>query len=199
MSASNYRTIVVPAAVGASPGVISENVNGKVFATISSTDKFFVRADNRASIEQNSGRYFGNPDGPEFGRLIFSNFTAAPNTITYYAGNEMYKPDTAISTISATVVTSGKNAPTLALGSTGALASLASVNFVGTNGVALRKSFSVFNTHAADVLRVLGANGIWMHEVAPKTGYVVEAGSLISLYVPGANAITYTVCEVFYT
>lgn len=199
MSAPSFRTIIIPAAVGPVPGSLSEYVNGRVFATIASTDLYFVRADNRSAIEQKSGRYFGNPEAEEFGRLLFQNYTAAPNTVTFYAGSEIYKPDSPGSATSVSVTTVGKNAATYTKGTTAALASGGTQVFSGFDGALVRKSFSVFNSHATDDLNVRGANGILMHVVVARTGYVVEAGNAITLHVPGANAITYAVAEVFYS
>ena len=66
------------------------------------------------------------------------------------------------------------------------------------DGANPRKSFSVFNTHAANVLNIYGANGLLMHVVDPRQGYVVEAGGLISVKNMSGTATTIAVCEVFY-
>ena len=201
MSSPAFRTIIIPAAVGSNPGAVRESVSGKFYATVKADGIFFVRAGNGGEVEQSQGRYFGNETALEFGKLTFYNKTAAPITLTYYAGQEFYKPDVSatISSVSVTAIQSIKNAASYTKGTNAAIASGGNQAFNGFDGANVRKSFSVFNTHAADDLNVLAANGTIMHVCAPRTGFVVEAGSAITLAVPGANAITPAVCEVFYT
>ena len=116
-------------------------------------------------------------------------------------GYERYTPDRAVNaTVQTTVTVSGKNAPTYTKGTSAAIVAAGNQVFNGIDGlVNVRKSFSVFNTHYADDLNILATNGVLMHVCAARTGFVVESGGSITLTVPGANAITPAVCEVFYS
>lgn len=200
---NEQRTIVIPAAVGSNPGIVREPVSARYYATITAASVFKLRV-NGAEIEQGPGRTYGSAESPEYNSLTFLNYTAAALQVVYYFGNVPYQPDpttnATIGNVSVNVSGTTKNAPTYTKGTNQAIASGAALPFTGLDvGGQVRKSFSVFNNHAADDLYVRGANGTLMHIVPARTGYPVEAGGAITLYVPGANAITVAVSEVFYS
>jgi hypothetical protein len=199
---SDFRTIVIPSATGGMPGIRPEIVSGRHYACIAADGTFAVRADNNSQIESKLGHYFGDDKAPDFGKLTFYNYTAAAITVIYYAGQVFYKPttNTTLSSVQVTVASVTKNAPTYTKGTTASLASGATIAFSGVDGGGqVRKSFSVFNDHATDELRVRGANGTAGHKVPAQTGYPVETGGNLILHNPGANSITYYVMEVFYS
>lgn len=196
----SFRTITIPAGSATNPGIVTELVAGRYYATVTTTDRFFVRANQGAQIEQNQGRRFGSADGQEFSKLTFFNYTAVALTITYYCGPTEYVPDPSvvatIASLSVTVSSISTNAPTASNGYAGTLAATATLVFTDVGNT--RKSFSVFNNHATDDLHVLGANGALMHIVPARTGYPVESGGTITLYNPGANPIDYAACVTSY-
>lgn len=192
--------ILIPASAGAFPGVCIERVSGKIVTCVTATAAFAVTKDNGSKIPLNAGQDTGDYNAPEFGSLVFYNTTGAVITARVAVGYVQYTPDKSVSaTVNTTVTVSGKNAPTYTKGTNAAIAPGLPQGFNGIDGVNVRKSFSVFNTHAADDLNVLGANGVLMHVCAPRTGFVVESGGLITLSVPGANNITPAISEVFYS
>lgn len=194
---NKFQTVTIPAANGNNPGVVNVMATGKVFATIASTGKFFVRPDSGESVEMSVGRYFGNPEGREFSKLTLYNFTGVPNVVTFHFGNEMYKPDGAIAALVANVTTSGKNAPTYTKGTAQAISGGGDV-FNGVDGANPRKSFSIRNKQAAgsgNNISVRGANGTEIYELPPQESFVVESGGAIT--VVGAGFV-YAICEVFY-
>lgn len=195
---NKFQTVTIPAANGTNPGVVQVMSTGKVFATIASTGKFFVRPDNGESAEMSIGRYFGNPEGREFSKITLYNYTGVPNVVTFHFGNEMYKPDGSIASIVANVTTSGKNAATYTKGTAAAISGGGDV-FNGVDGANPRKSFSIRNKEAAgsgNNISVRGANGTEIYHLVPQESFVVESGGLITIV--GA-AFTFAVCEVFYS
>lgn len=189
-----YQTITL--AAGASFAI---NTRGRVFACDTATADFALRVDNQAEVTMSAKRVFGSSTSPEFSRLTLRNPSGSANTILYAISSQDLKIESQVASIVATITATGKNSPTYTKGTTASLPTTQTQAFSGSDGTNVRKSFSVFNSHLTDDLHVRGANGILMHIVPPRQGYPVEAGGSITLYVPGANAITYAVCEVFYS
>ena len=192
--------ILIPAAVGALPGLAVEHIAGKIVTCVTSTAAFKVAKDNGGRIDLNTGQDTGDNLAKEFGTLFFYNATNAQIVARVAVGYERYTPDRAVNaTVNTTVTVSGKNAPTYTKGTNPVIIPAFNQAFNGVDGSNVRKSFSVFNTHATDDLNILAANGTLMHVCAARTGFVVESGGLITLSVPGAANITPAVCEVFYS
>ncbi len=175
------------------------NKPGRVFACDTATADFALRVENQAEITASAKRVFGSSTSPTFNRLTIRNTSGAGNTIVFAISFQDIKIESQVASIVATITATGKNSPTYTKGSSATLGAGATQAFTGSAGVNVRKSFSVFNTHATDDLNIRGANGTLMHVVAARTGFVVESGGSITLHVPGAAAITYAVCEVFYS
>lgn len=190
---------LIPAAVGAVPGILHVDVSGRVLSCLSSTGKFFVRVDNGGEFEMSGGRYYGNPDAAEFGRLTLKNYTAVAVDIDCIAGDKVYKPDSSVSSINAAVTVSGKNAATYSKGSGVQVLPGPGATFLGVDGGGqLRKAFAVKNREASgsgNNIYVIASNGAVMWELAPQEGHVLECGSAISLSGVG---FAYVVEEVFY-
>jgi hypothetical protein len=91
----SFRTITIPAGSATNPGIVTELVSGRYYATVSTTALFYVRPDQGSQIEQNQGRRFGGED-QEFSKLTFFNYNASALTVTYYAGPTEYVPDPSV-------------------------------------------------------------------------------------------------------
>jgi hypothetical protein len=189
--------VTIPAQAGGVDGFALERVPGRIITCLSASAVFFIEADNGPRVDMATGLATGSRNAPEFGTLKFYNTSAVQVTARLVVSFEPYSPDSAIASINASITTSGKNAPTYANGYTAAIP--AGQRVVFANALGNRKSFSVFNNHTTDDLYIEGNNGVLMHIVPARTGFVVETGGTVRLYVPGANAITYAASEVFYT
>ena len=190
-----YQSITL--AAGAS---FSLSRAGRVFACDSTTADFQIRFDNQAEMLCSSKRVFGSSTSPEFSRITFRNTNGVAITVVFAISDQDIQIEKQIAQIVANItVAASKNAATYTKGTSEAIAGGGNQAFTGVDGANVRKSFSVFNTHAADDLNILAANGTIMHVCAARTGFVVESGGSITLTVPGANPITPAVCEVFYS
>lgn len=190
--------LLIPAAVGASPGVYVERIPGKIVTCITATAGFSITKDNGAKIPLNTGQDTGDRNAPEFGSLTFYNTTGAVITARIAVGYADYNPDKAVSAnINQTITVTGKNAPTYTKGTAAGISGGGDV-FNGLDGANPRKSFSVRNKQAAgsgNNISVKGANGTEIYELPPQESFVVETGGQISI--TGAG-FSYAVCEVFY-
>lgn len=190
--------LVIPALANNFPGFISMEVAGKVFTCFTATGNYSVRPDSDQEIPMAAGQRFGTADGKEFSRLGFYNYTAQAIQIEAAASDDVIIPQQAVAAQINTTVT-GKNAPTYPISTQVLLPAGGIQVFNGLNLANVRKSFSVFNDHAADPILIRGLNGANGHKVLAQQGYPVETGSSLTLYNPGANAITCYVMEVFYS
>ena len=192
--------IVIPAAAGGLQGLTVEHIAGKIITCVSASAPFSVSKDNTSKIDLAEGQDTGDNSAREFGTLFFYNATNAPITARIAVGYETYSPKRAVNaTINANVTVLGKNSPTYTKGTNAIIAAGGNQVFTGLDGANVRKSFSVFNTHAVDDLNVLAPNLTIMYVCPARTGFVVEAGDSIVLNVPGGNFIRPAVCEVFYS
>ena len=209
MSAPNFRTITIPAATSATnPGIVRENITGRVFATVRATAAFFVRADNRGDVEQNSGRWFGNPGADEFGKLTFFNYNLSAVTVTFYAGSEAYVPDPSIGAIAEAVDVTVTNTPDVTVGNAYLYVRPAPTTISGTNvapedevnfNTANRKQISVFNQDAAGGVNAViqTTTGDTLAEVPPQTSWTMETNAPIKITTTGM-AVGVWVCETIF-
>lgn len=90
MSASIYKTVSIPAAIGGAPGVVSQEVSGSVFYCVTSSGEFVVRVADQGPQTMSSGRWFGTPGGRGFGALTFENTSGSVVTVTFWVGWENF-------------------------------------------------------------------------------------------------------------
>lgn len=203
MSAPAFRTITLPAGSATNPGIVSEQVSGRFFATVSTSELFYVRPNNGPQIEQNQGRRFGTPDSPEFSRLTFFNYNAAAVTVTYYAGPTEYVPDpSVVATIASLTVnvqsqaassyTTGSGVLTLTSGN--------SANYTGLDGANPRKQIVFHNrSTSAGVLDIKANGGAIMQSLNPgDPPWTMETDGYFTVTANGGDC-DYTCAQTFYS
>jgi hypothetical protein len=95
MTGSSYKTVVIPAAVAGTPGVVSQEVSGSVFYCVAATASFLIRVADQGAQTMSAGRTFGSPSAPGrgFGSLTFENTSGSAITVTYWVGYENFVAD----------------------------------------------------------------------------------------------------------
>jgi hypothetical protein len=203
MSATSFRTLTLPAGSALSPGIVTEQVSGRFYATVSTTGLFYVQANQGAQIEQNQGRRFGTPESKEFSKLSFFNYTASAVTLTYYAGATEYVPDPSViatintvnvnvSSQAASTYTKGSGIQTLTAGN--------SNTYTGLDGVKVRKQIVIHNrATSTGVLDIKDGSGTLMYSLAiGASPFTLETNGTIQVTANGGTC-DYTIAATFFS
>ncbi len=196
MSALNSNTIIVPAAVGGSPGFTQVQDSGVFFYCRQASTPFFVRFDTGTIVPFDQGFKRTCPGSP-FSSVRFFNYGPNPITVLYYVG------DGDVDYLGSNVI---RVASTYAKGTdlTGPsqLVAGALANFNGLDGTNIRKQITVQNLDAnGNTITVQDANGNamvtlaagsppWLHETS---------GALIVKNTSAGIVTRIVVAELFYS
>lgn len=185
--------LLIPAAVGANPGVYVERVAGKIVTCVSATAAFSVTKDNGTKIPLNTGQDTGDINATEFGSLVFYNTTGAVITARVAVGYVQYTPDKAVTAnITATVTTTGKNADTYSKATP--IAGLTIFN--GLDGGNKRKLITVQNTGATAVDIKVGAVTAISIPAGQTNPIALETNAAFEVQPNGGTA---NILEIFYS